>query len=88
MAYQNEPEEEEKNLKEPQGAYYTPKKERIRFSSFQQQEDEMVAYWASITPLQRLKHLHEMVIASFGLTNEQLKNPNLSHSIKIIYYQP
>ena len=65
-----------------------PRKERIRFSSFQQQEDEMVTYWASITPLQRLKHLHEMVIASFGLTDEQLEKPNLSNSIKIIYYEP
>jgi len=66
----------------------TSGKERIRFSSFQQQEDEMVAYWASITPLQRLKHLHEMIIMSFGLTKEQLRKPELGNSIKIISYQP
>ena len=28
------------------------------FNSFKEQEDEMVAYWASITPLQRLVHLY------------------------------
>lgn len=78
------------SAEEKQGAdkLNTSGKERIRFSSLQQQEDEMVAYWASITPLQRLRHLHEMIIMSFGLTKEQIQKPGLSSSIKIISYQP
>ena len=48
----------------------------------------MIDYWASITPLKRLEHLHEMVIASFGLTEEKIKNPQLSRSLKIISYKP
>ena len=62
------------------------KKIRI-FSSFQEQEDEMIDYWASITPLKRLEHLHEMVIASFGLTDDQIENPQLSRSLKIVSYK-
>jgi len=64
------------------------KKIGIRLSSFKKQEDEMHSYWASITPEQRLRHLHEMIIASFGLTEEKLRNPNLSRSLKIVSYQP
>ena len=65
------------------------KKIKVRFfSSCQEQEDELVAYWASITPLQRLRHLHEMVIHSFGLTDEKIKHPNLGRSLKIISYKP
>ena len=63
------------------------KKIRV-FSSFQEQEDEMIDYWASITPLKRLEHLHEMVIASFGLTEGKIKNPQLGRSLKIIFYKP
>jgi hypothetical protein len=87
MAY-NIPPDENQELNEPQAAYNTKGKKRVRFfSSFQEQEDEMISYWASITPLQRLRHLHEMVIASFGLTEEKLKHPNLSRSLKIISYK-
>jgi hypothetical protein len=65
-----------------------PKSNRIRFfSSVQEQEDELIAYWASITPIERLRHLHEMIIHSYGLTSEKLKNPNLSRSIKIVSYE-
>ena len=88
MAY-NIPTEENQELNEPQAHYNAEGKGRIRFfSSFQEQEDEMISYWASITPLQRLRHLHEMVIASFGLTEEKLMHPKLSRSLKIISYKP
>jgi hypothetical protein len=64
-------------------------KKRVRFfTSVQQQEEELIAYWASITPLQRLRHLHEMIIHSYGLTEEKLKNPQLSRSLTIKYYKP
>ena len=83
MPYDSKPENNK-----PDATYNATGKGKIRFfSSFQEQEDEMVAYWASITPLQRLKHLHEMVIAAFGLTDDQLKNPKLNRSIKIISYK-
>jgi len=87
--YSEKPSEKNENVNEPGTSYRTAGKHAVRvFSSFQQQEDELVAYWASITPLQRLKHLHEMVIASFGLTTEQLKKPKLNHSINVISYEP
>jgi len=80
--------EENNNPDKPLPSNNSGGKKRVRFfSSFQEQEDEMVTYWASITPLQRLRHLHEMVIASFGLTDAQLKNPKLSRSIKLISYK-
>jgi hypothetical protein len=84
----NIPSEDDQNLNEPAATYDATGKKIVRFfSSFEEQEDEMISYWASITPLQRLRHLHEMVIASFGLTDEKLKNPNLSHSIQIVSYK-
>jgi hypothetical protein len=58
-------------------------KRRLRFfNSPQEQRDEMVAYWASITPEQRLRNLHEMIIRFYGLTDEQIKNPKLSKSLR------
>ncbi len=88
MDYREEPEQSQ-NINEPTPAYNANANVRMRFfSSFQEQEDEMATYWASITPVQRLKHLHEMIIHSFGLTDEQLKNPKLSRSLRVISYMP
>jgi hypothetical protein len=80
----NSEKEESQQLNEPSPYYVVAGKHSIRMSSFQQQEDEMAAYWASISPMQRMKHLHEMVIASYGLTEDKIKHPNLSRSIKVI----
>jgi hypothetical protein len=60
------------------------KKIRI-FDSFQQQEDEMIAYWASITPEQRLAHLYEMVKVSFGLPDGNSANRLRPHTVKISF---
>ncbi len=58
------------------------------FNSFKEQEDEMVTYWASITPLQRLNHLYEMITISFRLSTDNKTNPNPPRSIKLISYEP
>ena len=45
------PPENNTNLNEREASYPATGKGRIRFfSSFQEQEDEMITYWASITP--------------------------------------
>ncbi len=89
MDYQQPKEDDNENMHEPPVAYSVTPPGRMRFfTSFQQQEDEMISYWASITPLQRLKHLHEMIVHSFGLTDEQLKNPRLSNRLTIVSYEP
>jgi hypothetical protein len=80
--------QENKSPDGPNAVIAVAGKKRIRFfASFEEQEDELVTYWASITPLQRLRHLHEMIIHSFGITDEKLKNPNLGHSLKISSYE-
>jgi hypothetical protein len=61
------------------------KNKKIRiFDSFQQQEDEMIEYWASITPTQRLRHLYEMIKISFRLPDDDLPNRHRSRTVKII----
>jgi hypothetical protein len=59
---------------------------KITISSFEEQEESMRRYWASITPLHRLQHLQILVKMAFGLTDEKLKNPWLNNEINIIPY--
>jgi hypothetical protein len=58
------------------------KKVRV-FNSFEEQEDEMIEYWASITPLQRLTHLYEMIKISFRLTEEDMRGKHISGKVRI-----
>lgn len=68
---------------EPGASYHAPPKKEIRFySSVQGQEEELLDYWASLTPVQRLTHLHELIIASYGLTEEAVQNHKPSKTIK------
>jgi hypothetical protein len=67
--------------KEKSGQY---KKIRI-FNSFQEQEDEMIEYWATITPKQRLAHLYEMVKVSFRISDTNSNHPK---SFRIVSYEP
>ncbi len=62
---------------------FSGKKVRI-FNSFKEQEDEMIEYWASITPFQRLGHLYEMVKISFKITEEDARHTHFSKKITII----
>jgi hypothetical protein len=59
----------------------------ITISSFEEQEEDMRRYWASITPLHRLHDLNILVKMAFGLTPEKLKNPRLSKKINLIPYE-
>lgn len=45
------------------------KTNRIIISSLEEQEDSMRAYWASISPTQRLIHLNEMIVQTYDLKN-------------------
>jgi len=65
----------------------TPKKEpRIRiFKDHDEQREEMYKYWASITPVQRMADLRDLIIMSFGLTPEKIKKAVSSRKITIIY---
>ena len=56
---------------------------KITISSFEEQEESMQRYWASITPKKRLHHLFILACMSYGLTKEKLKNPRLSNEIII-----
>lgn len=40
---------------------------RIVISTLEKQEDDMRKYWASITPIQRLIHLNELIRISYRL---------------------
>jgi hypothetical protein len=59
---------------------------RITISSFEEQEDSMRQFWASITPLQRMQHLHILVKMAFGLTPDTIENPGLKNEINITPY--
>ncbi len=73
----------EKKVHDPGASYHVPPKREIRFfSSVQGQEEELLDYWATLTPVQRLAHLHELIIASYGLTQEGLQNHKPSKTIK------
>jgi hypothetical protein len=75
-------EDSKKEFSEPLAAYGKP---RIRFfNSYEEQREEMYAYWANITPIQRMAHLLEMIIMSYGLTPELLAKPRIDKRIKII----
>jgi len=43
---------------------------RIIISTLEEQEEDMRKYWASITPIQRLIHLNELIRISFGLNTQ------------------
>lgn len=43
---------------------------RIIISTLEEQEDDMRKYWASITPIQRLIHLNELIRISFDLKTQ------------------
>ena len=45
------------------------KTNRIIISTLEEQEDSMRAYWASISPIQRLIHLNEMIVQTYDLKN-------------------
>jgi hypothetical protein len=45
------------------------KTNRIIISTLEEQEDSMRAYWASISPIERLIHLHEMIVQTYDLKN-------------------
>jgi hypothetical protein len=57
---------------------------KITISSFEEQEEEMRRYWASIPPLKRLHDLHLLVCMAFGLSADKINNPELSNKINII----
>jgi len=57
---------------------------KITISSFEEQEESMQRYWASITPRKRLHHLFVLACMSYGLTKEKLRNPRLSNEIIIV----
>jgi hypothetical protein len=85
----NKPKEESEVSNEPHAVYgaWAGKKVRI-FNSFREQEEEMIEYWASITPLQRLVHLYEMVKISFRIPDEDARRVHPSKKIRIVKYNP
>lgn len=71
------------SLNEPGASYHAPPKKEIRFfSSVREQEEELLDYWATLTPVQRLANLHKLIIASYGLTEEELQNHEPAKTIK------
>ncbi len=55
------------------------------FTSFEEQEEEMIFYWASISPLERLEHLYKMIQISFRLHNTKIEPKK--RSLHIINYE-
>lgn len=41
------------------------------YSSLEEQERDMFDYWVSVSPLQRLAHLHEMILMNLKLTGQE-----------------
>ncbi len=74
------------NNKEGNKPYKFPKPTIRIFKHPDEQREEMYLYWASISPEQRMMHLKEMIIISFGLTPEKLANPGLINKITIVSY--
>jgi hypothetical protein len=58
------------------------KNNRVVISTLKEQVDSMRAYWASISPIQRLIHLHEMIVQTYDLRNNK---PILSNRINFKY---
>lgn len=76
-------------VNEPSVTYGAMSGKKVRiFNSFQEQEDEMINYWASITPKQRLAHLYEMVKVSFGISEEAARKRQHYKKATIIKYEP
>ena len=73
-----------KEFHEPVTTYRRP---RIRFfDSYEGQREEMYVYWASLSPVQRMANLLELIIKTYGLTPENMKNHRRDKKIKIIRY--
>ena len=84
----DKPDGENGTVNEPSATYgpLTGKKVRI-FNSFKEQENEMIEYWASITPLQRLAHLYEMIKISFRISEEDARKPQHYRKLHIVKYE-
>lgn len=83
-----ENEEEKQEVNEPAVGYGALRGKKVRvFHSFEEQENEMIEYWASISPLQRLIHLHEMIKISFRLTESDIHSAPHSRKITITKYE-
>ena len=83
-----ENEEEKREVNEPIAGYGALRGKKVRFfHSFEEQENEMIEYWASISPLQRLVHLNEMIKISFRLTEPGHHDALRQKKIKIIKYE-
>jgi hypothetical protein len=82
---QDKEDDNKQELNEPHVPYGAVHGKRIRiFHSFQEQEDEMIEYWASISPMQRLANLYKMILISYGLTDEKLRLHKRAKTIQII----
>lgn len=61
---------------------------RIRFfSSAKEQEEEMLAYSASLTPAERLAYLYESNKRAFNLTDERLKELKIVTRIRFTHIE-
>jgi hypothetical protein len=73
---------QKQEFKEPLSTYGKP---RIKFfDSFEGQREEMYEYLASLTPEQCMASLYNLIVGSYGLTPEKLKNPKLDRKIRLI----
>lgn len=74
-------------LKEPDVIYEINKpiedSNKISFASFEEDEDEIRRYSASLSPEERLHNLYELICISYGLNTEELRNPKLDNRIII-----
>lgn len=85
----NLPKKENNALKEPDSVYEVPAKKKLRiFNSFLEQEQEMINYWASITPQKRLEHLYEMIKISYRIIEQQARQVVHPRKLTIIKGNP
>jgi hypothetical protein len=56
---------------------------KITFSSHEQEDEERRRYCASLTPIERMRNLYELICLSYGLNTEELLNPKLDNRIII-----
>lgn len=68
-------ENEGQSLNEPLFSYGN-KKVRF-FESAAGQENEMIRYWASTTPLQRLANLYQLIRISFGVSDDRVRKAGM-----------
>jgi hypothetical protein len=81
-------EEDMGTLQEFPQTYASFKGGKIRiFNSFKEQEKEMIEYWASISPYQRLANLYEMIKISYGISEEEARKLHHFKKINIIKYE-